>query len=112
MFERGERLLDIGPLGYSNADQRVPFIRRDFDTGDDYGADAGIGKFVADEFGEFFADCFGNPLSTMWHVRLFNPLHARPYQNAAQEPRGFALHALQHLFGVRVVAGNGDGGNQ
>jgi hypothetical protein len=76
MFERGQRLLGIGPFGYSDPNQRVSFVGRDLDASDDGRADAWIGKFVADQLGEFFAERFGNPLSTMWHVRLFNPLHA------------------------------------
>ena len=76
MIQGGERLLNVRSVGHSDPDQRVPLIGCDLDAGDDGRANAGIGKFVADELGQFFAKRFGNPLGTMCHANLFNPLHA------------------------------------
>ena len=109
VLERRKSLLNVRSIGDSDPDQRVTLIGRNLHAGDGSGADAWIGELVADQFGQFFAERLGDPLSAMLHRKLFDPLHAGTHQNAPQEAGRLALHALQHLLGVRVIPGDGDG---
>ncbi len=105
--QTSQRLFQIAAFIDADANQSVAFVGGDVETGDVGGGDARIGKLIADQFSQFLAQRFGDSFGAVLHD-LFHPLDRGPHKNAAEDVSGLALHQLQNLLGMGVIARYGN----
>jgi hypothetical protein len=74
-------------------DPGVAHVRRDNNFSYVNTLDPGIGQLIADDLGEFLADCLGNAFRTMLlHFALLQPLNLRSHELASQKQRRLLLY--------------------